>query len=172
MNKWDKKIRLHKLHGGINWRPLYSREQKKYIPGKFDLSKGDTYIEKSCEKHGYKYEKDYTKILTGTAIKEIEYNFGIYADLFNLFFSRLIKSKILFVSGYGWNDSVINLRVLDWLQRSPENKLVLLHNEQKDPIPDFANKTFTQAAWGKNKIEFINKWLSDTSIDDIKRFFQ
>lgn len=171
-NKWDKKIRLHKLHGSIDWRPLYSREQKKYIPGKFDLSKGDTYIEKSCEKHGYKYEKDYTKILTGTKIKEFEYNFGIYADLFNLFFSRLIESNILFVSGYGWNDSAINLRILDWLQRSTENKLVLLHNEQKDPIPYFANKTFTQAAWGENKIEFINKWLSDTSIDDIKRFFQ
>ena len=167
-NEWDnKKFRLHKLHGGIDWCPLYSNEQKKYIPGRFDLFREKMDIKSSYSKYGYEYQEDYAKILTGTAIKEFEYNFGIYVDLFNLFFSRLNESTRLFVSGYGWKDSAINLRVLDWLHRSPENKLILMHNNKETPIPKFANEKITEAAW-EGKVSFLNKWLSEATIDDIK----
>ncbi len=66
-------------------------------------------------------------ILVGADNKGVDYNKPVFDELHFQFYTALKKVKRLIVCGYGFGDNVINLRLRSWLNRSLENKIVLIH---------------------------------------------
>jgi hypothetical protein len=74
----------------------------------------------------------------------------------------------MIMSGYGWGDEAINIRLMTWLDKKKENKLILLHENpemlmQRELIfdRDYSN-------WVKyGKLKPILKWLQHTNAEEV-----
>lgn len=167
-----KKFHLYKLHGSINWFTVLDQEKKIYNIIKPEDYIGFSGIELYKNKTNYKLNNPEPQILTGSTVKEHIYSFGIYFYMFNKFHNSLDKKNILIASGYGWNDAGINRRILHWLQYYPNSKLILLHNTNESPIPDFINFHICSNCLMEHKFIHVNKWFKDCHLDDILAYIR
>ena len=76
-------------------------------------------------------------LLIGTVNKMLEYLRGIFLQLHLQFYHRLAQTNRLVVSGYGFGDDGINMRIHEWMQSSDDRKLVVI-----DPNPESVRKKF------------------------------
>lgn len=164
----SKGIPFLKLHGSIDWYTeiqerggrLYpyqfrkeSREQLEYLPAL-----------ESQEKNGHTWS---TFICGGS--KEILYQTGIYADMFDAFIRELSESKTLITSGFSFNDYGLVRRILTWVALQPERKIVVLGGNQG--VDEFRkNSRFGNDSEFKLRIEngdllFIDKYLNSPNLD-------
>jgi len=119
----NKRVRLFKLHGSINW---FRFEDSPSLTLGIPL--------KDFWKTG---SRDYPpkgrpEMLIGTHNKILMYSGPIYVDLHSLFYRSLQATDILVISGYSFNDKVINTRVIYWLSSNPKNKIILVHPNLKN----------------------------------------
>jgi hypothetical protein len=123
---------LLKLHGSIDWW-LYNLTRDGWS-GQFTARPIDGDAEHA---RGPNDEQlDYPAlgrplILTGTFNKILNYTAGIYADQHFHFHDALSTADALIVTGYGFRDKAINARVVAWVERPGERRLVVVH-----PDPD------------------------------------
>ena len=75
------------------------------------------------------------------------------------------------MSGYGWGDIPINFHLQNWLSRDKGNTLILLHQDPMDLADNSLELRQIYHLYTKSKqIIPLEKWLSETSLSDIKRF--
>jgi len=119
----NNQVRLFKLHGSINWFRFEDRPSLTLgIPLKDFWKSGS---------------RDYPpkgrpEMLIGTHNKILLYSGPIYVDLHSLFYRYLQATNTLVISGYSFNDKVINTRVIYWLSSNPKNKIILVHPNLKN----------------------------------------
>jgi hypothetical protein len=137
---WDGaeyKAQLFKLHGSVNW---YSYENVQNGKTEYCIrlpnQRGD-YISTSDGDSNFQIST-IPKILTG-GNKLLKYNTGIFADLQYHFQKILNENSLMIMSGYGWNDAGINMRLFTWL-RNEYNRIILLH-ENPEQIRDDSKST-------------------------------
>lgn len=161
------KFHLYKLHGSIDWRTYFDCSSGTYKTGKSDLGHIEQEI---CLQHtNYSLRCLSPLILSGALIKEYNYSFGIYYDMFHSFHSLLSKTKTLFVSGYGWNDLGINRRILHWLQYTESPRIVLLYDKEDDKY----NRLFKfhiHELKEQNKLFIIPKYFQNCSLNDLEPY--
>lgn len=140
----DHRISLIKLHGSLNWR--YDHHLSKY---------------KLYKEYGDLVNPD-PLILVGTYNKQQEYVNGFFTALFVEFYQRLQKSNTLVICGYGFSDKAINSQIIFWMNKSTDNKLILIHED-----PELLVKSATisirngVAKWvDRGQIWYIRKMLS------------
>lgn len=156
------KVTLLKLHGSIDWCAYRDAEGNR--PWRWAKSR-----ELSVEDAQGRYFRTPTcTCLIGSYNKLASYHFGHFADIHLSFFQRLREHSMMVMSGYGWNDRWMNGRLIEWLDLRRENRIVLLH-EHPERL-----KFSKSAMWHRyddlrNKGKFIpiEKWLSETRLDEI-----
>jgi hypothetical protein len=160
----DAALRLFKLHGSIDW--------FNYRPN----HRGDDLLLQVPD-----YQESFTapdggrwicligrpEILVGTLNKMLRYTGYIYAHMFSLFWTELINSDVLIISGYGFNDKGINNRIVDWTYSAYDKRIVIIN-----PDPDLvknARLAIQMLVEGRApQITMIPKPIGDVSWKEIQ----
>lgn len=164
-------VNLYKLHGSVNWHIFRTADPATGITN-------DNYAitlnpdVNHCKNGSGQYLDNINitpQLLTGSYNKILNYNFGIIKKIHTRFDIMLEKNNIIIMSGYGWNDKGINGKLFDWLFLSRNNKIILLH---ENPIK--LRDESKSGLWHRyehfvqtNQLIPINKWLMDTTLEDI-----
>lgn len=173
-SKCIQRIKLYKLHGSLNWYRLRTFDENKKLTTDF-------YAKLVGNNHWNVQDKEgnflgntlesYPIFLSGTGNKLSAYNSGIIKFIHLEFDEVLIKHDLMIMSGYGWNDKGINIRLMEWIMTSDQRKLIILHED-----PESIKKS-RSAMWHRyddlvkwGRLIPINKWMSDTKLDDIKEY--
>ncbi|MEO9826804.1 MAG: SIR2 family protein [Paracoccaceae bacterium] len=157
-------VRVLKLHGSINW---YSFLQSGSARAAIRTDKEGDCV---CDRNG----EILTPAVTGPAFltgigKAISYNRSIYSDIHLRFQMLLRQTKRIVMSGYGWGDAAINFQLESWLDRSSDNKLILLHRETDELLKNSLTMDAGFAAWVRlGRIVPIEKWMCETTLQDIR----
>lgn len=163
----EAKLRLHKLHGSINWCRVGSAREGWY-GDRIAIAINPDYAQ---DGRGNRFESyDKRLFLVGTFNKMLEYTAkDIFLQLLCMFRQRLHASSQLVVSGYGFRDKGINSVLLNWIFSSKHNSLLVVH-----PKPSSLRWTVGGAFFNKwdmlvsNKVlRFIDKCFQKTSWNDI-----
>ena len=101
-------------------------------------------------------------ILLGKESKLYSYNYGIFIDLLMLFYLKLQKSNTLIISGFGFGDYGINLRIIDWMMKNQSNNIICI-----DPGFDWIYEKST----GTYK-RLFDEWADDKRLTIIKQRFE
>jgi hypothetical protein len=122
-------IQVLKLHGSIDW--FWHADSGKYrrLPA-FDSFEID----------------DTPTLLAGTVIKLESYNFSIFPWLWAEFQNRLRLTRRIVVSGYGFKDIGVTVRLADWLDHYSDARMVIIHPEPEGLIAETKNETLDGVA--------------------------
>ncbi len=164
-------VRLYKLHGSINWYRF--RSQKGFDQYFKDLT-GDPDHALDEDERPLSLLETIPAVLTGTTVKERTYGFGLTGEIFSEFRQRLAAHKVLISCGYGWLDKGINIRVIQWLHDSRDNRLVIMHGGTEEERNELRSRPVWFWRWDDleraGKVRFLNKWLSECTVDDLKPY--
>ena len=167
-DEWDSesRIKIYKLHGSRNWYLVRHPEH------------GQTYAiilgnEKWHAKDGNGITIDMLSekkhMLTGQKKSERYYS-GIHGEAHFRFSSHLRACNTLIVSGYGWNDLQMNIKIFDWLYGKSENKLVLIHKDPDDMARSSRFLSYGAVPRGEKngKIIVIKKWFEEVEGEELE----
>jgi len=147
-------VSLIKLHGSINWF-LFDKKVGPFMEQ--SRKRIDRYAIAN------NYSKDVPNFLTGTD-KELIYNSGIFADMYEAFINALRQSQRILMSGFGWNDRGISLVLKNWLERDERNRLLLLHKDS-DELRRFQINGMND--YGRGQILRSDKWFCETGLGEV-----
>jgi hypothetical protein len=153
------KVRLYKLHGSIDWL-RYSPQGGNWHDEFIGNPRGDASFAFRDEggQPLLPIESYEPRILVGTINKMLSYSDGIYADLHWELDRVLRETRTLAVSGYGFRDTGINWRLIDWVFSSANWRMTII-----DPSPD----RFRNAAASIDTM--WDKWLREGNVVLIPR---
>ena len=159
----DLKVKIIKLHGSIDWYSFlfdgYDRVAK---------ISGTDYNEKINSRGNIlQYIYKFPHVLSG--LNKINYySSGIYTDIHYHFQRVLYQNRLMIMSGYGWGDDPINNRLMTWLDKKKENKLILLHKDPGELMKRSMVFDRDYPNWEKlGKLKLIDKWLSEATLEEI-----
>ena len=170
---FDKKnnINLYKLHGSSNWyRYRYNNtDWRGEFIGKPIID--DINYTKDENGNYLRYLVNTSMILIGTFNKLIDYNSGIFSELFCLFSNKLDQLNILLISGYGFGDVGINTKIIEWYYNDSQNKIILIHKNH-DKLKEKARGAISNKwdNWIQEKrLIIINKWFEEVTFEEISK---
>lgn len=142
--RYNKPIRLYKLHGSFNYVPFHRNTNKSkpfntYVKIPYGINCGD--LLRTCGRK-MKYELSpfelHTDFLTGTTSKMLRYSEPFYKNLFKRFRHNLHNAERLVIIGYGCHDKGINDMIFNNFDKSKPS-FVVSPNPTSN-INDFAKK--------------------------------
>lgn len=167
---WEKAasgVHLYKLHGSVDW--YLFRFKSRGVDQYAKLRKDPNHSQDASGEFLDPLEI-VPSFLTGTTVKEQEYGYSLYGELFEQFHNRLKNCDTLFCSGYGWGDKGINIRINQWLRDKPQNKAIILHGKAEDNL---SQKRFWYFKWANykqaGKVIHLPKWFSECTIDELRK---
>jgi hypothetical protein len=110
--------------------------------------------------------------LSGTIVKEMRYGVGLWAELFLAFRTHLAKHTHLICCGYGFGDTGINQRLVQWAhdRLDGSNRLVILTPDS--PEPYFSDKPYWLIQlWEQGRVVMVPKYLEHCDLDDLIPYF-
>ena len=118
------KIRVLKLHGSVDW--FWHADSCNYrrLPI-FDSFEIDTA----------------PSLLAGTVSKLESYNFSVFPWLWAEFQNVLRHTRRIVISGYGFKDIGVNVRLADWLDHYPNAQMVIIHPKPTALITETKKET-------------------------------
>lgn len=158
------RVRLLKLHGSINWHTFqHSGRTRTAIFAGTDLSAAQDASGKKVVAQSPR-----PTFLSGIN-KSVSYHRGTYADVHFRFSELLRRCNLMVMSGYGWGDTAINFQFDAWFDRDRTNRLVLLHTEPSQLMDRSMIVAEGYGAWIRSgQLRTIERWLSDTSVGELK----
>jgi hypothetical protein len=75
------------------------------------------------------------------------------------------------MSGYGWGDTAINFRIMNWLGYDRQNAVFLLHQNPDELVyrsMQLAEKYDYLVE--NNRLVLAKRWLSETTLGDVQDF--
>lgn len=161
----ENQVALVKLHGSINWHLLQRPDGRRQyaIPQINDVE------------HCHDGQDNLLTKLGGRAIflsggrKELTYNYGLFADMYDALTGAMRNTKTILMSGFGWSDVGVSYRLRTWLDRDPNRKIILLHENPEDirldsnGLPSSEFDRFQE----RNQLILIKKWFCDTQMNDL-----
>ena len=158
-NSFTENVCLFKLHGSINW---------------YYESAENLYEDKYCIYNNEIRNNESPQLLIGSLNKLQEYTRGIYFELQSLFYRRLNKINNLVISGYSFGDQGINSRIINWLLKSKDNKVVIIHPDAENLKHN--SRSAIHNKWGffvkSGALRIIPKYIEKVSWLDIKEQLQ
>ena len=148
------RVRLLKLHGSIDW--FFFRSNRKIgIP----------------KDHDPFLTSPRPELLVGTFNKMLEYTTGIFADLHCHLHSSLRQTNFLVCCGYGFGDKGINTKLSEWINGTPERRLVVIH---PNPCELFgcsrgAIANHWQSWQDQRRLLCVEKWVEHVTWNEVKR---
>jgi hypothetical protein len=170
----ESKIKLCKLHGSIDWFNFRISSQRTYdnivkIPRK-------VYAERvySIDESFQFPINSRPEILIGTFNKMIGYLSGMFEIMYDELKSSILNSEIIIISGYGFGDKGINIRLTHWLWRSKAKKMIIIHPNKAELIKNSRGSfkiNILNDHYIHDKVVFIENKFEDVDIDEIKKYF-
>lgn len=157
-----KAIRIYKLHGSINWHLLRLSSGR----DQYAILSENASVDRPRDSNGILYFNPLgrPKFLSGIN-KGILYTTGIYADMHYYFHKILKTNHTIIMSGYGWRDKGINLKLKDWLNDNEKNKIFMFYENVEDIEPYMKFYSINH-----NQLVFMGKWLKDAIVNDVSAF--
>jgi hypothetical protein len=122
-------LRMLKLHGSVDW--FWHADSGNYRRLRvFDAFEIDTA----------------PTLLAGTISKLESYNFSIFPWLWAEFQNTLRLTRRIAVSGYGFKDIGVTIRLADWLDHYPDAQMVIIHPEPETLIDETRIETLDGVA--------------------------
>jgi hypothetical protein len=167
---FDGSIRHFKLHGSIDWFRL---------PSPADARSGGIIFKSLTRDHNHLHNaagglldvpaEERPMLLVGTFDKALSYQASIFADQHHWFHRQLRSADALVAIGYGFRDKGLNTRLIDWLLRSQDRRMVVVHGSE----PALLGKARAAIAgkwdaWKNDgRLRVVEKWIEDVSWEDI-----
>lgn len=164
------KIKLCKLHGSIDWFNFKISTPSTYnnivkIPRNVYPERVDS-IDNS-----FQYPNNSRpEILIGTFNKMIGYLSGMFEIMYDELKSSILNSEIIIISGYGFGDKGINIRLTHWLWSSKAKKMIIIHPNRAELIKNSRGSfkiNILNNDFKNDKVEFIEKKFENIEIDEI-----
>ncbi len=142
--RYNKSIRLYKLHGSLDYVPFHRNTNKPkpfntYIKIPYGINSGD--LLRSCGRK-MKYELSpfelHADFLTGTTSKMLRYGEPFYKNLFKRFRYNLRNAEKLIIIGYGCHDKGINDMIFENFDKS--KPAFVVSPNPTSSINDFAQR--------------------------------
>lgn len=157
-------IWLLKPHGSIDWfqitvqgRQRYARIERRGV-GTPTGGEGETARNRSR----------LPSFLSGKS-KVLAYNKGIFVDTFYRFQQALHENCLMVMSGYGWGDTAINMRLAQWLDRDRSHRLILLHRNPEALRRRSLEMDESYGAWLKaGQLIPVTSWLCDATLRSLQ----
>ena len=169
-DRWneDAPVKIYKLHGSRNW---YLIQHKKSGQVTAILDGSDNWHAYDADGVMIDYLHEDKQMLTGLR-KEERYFSGIVGEAQFRFSAKLRKIDTLIISGYGWSDKAINLKIFDWLGKKSDNKVVIIHAEPENMIRNarYLNSRQVKMWQKEGQILFIEKWFEDVAVEDVEPY--
>lgn len=163
-------VRLLKLHGSISWwgYRIPSEHWRGWVTAR--VTNGDAFHARGPDRQLLEVPHDLRPVfLAGTFDKIFGYEMWIYPDQHYRFSESLRVSNRLVVIGYGFRDQAINSRLIAWLSRSDDNRIIIAHGEP-DEIPRLA-RTAIQNHWqrwlNEDRVRIAPSWVAGTEWAEI-----
>lgn len=167
--KYNKRIRLFKIHGSLDYVIFYERNQSSfatpsnYLKIRQGVNISELYKEKKNDKGEFYYDHCFVNyhadFLTGTTSKIVRYQEPLlYKKLFELFRKNLKAAAKLIIIGYGGRDSEINNMLLKYFDYKNRPSYII------DP---FAQDELKKLAY-KMGSHILEKSLEDIQCEDIE----
>jgi hypothetical protein len=164
------KVRLFKLHGSVNWF-RFRKKEGDVFNDRYGIQVGGDSVFVRDEHGNLLNNLDVTPhFLTGINNKILAYGSGPVAEMHWWFHKQLKECTTIAMSGYGWNDKGINTRLMEWLHKPGNRRLVVMHESPE---------TLTQSKSGMwhryqpladaGRIVPIRKWMQDTTLVELIR---
>ena len=165
--------RLLKLHGSINWFEFVKKEGEERVGREGTATNGDPWHVKTADGAMLQNGSVTPLFLTGVGNKTSSYNSGIYAEMIFRFHEALKTADTMVMSGYGWGDKGVNVRILDWLHVRPSNRLFLLHRDPEGLIASGNSLSHRyERLVEKKQLIMIRKWLQDVSCTELLAYLE
>jgi hypothetical protein len=162
------KVRLFKLHGSIDWFRFRPHGGDVFSDRYGIQVSGNTF---QCQNASGELlgNLDITPhFLTGAFNKIVAYGYGPFAEMHWWFHKLLHDHNRIAMSGYGWNDKGINIRLIEWLHSSGQRRLCVMHENPK------ALKQSDSPLWhrfdelvNQGRIVPIPKWMQNTNLGEL-----
>lgn len=129
-DEWhDTRVRLFKLHGSIDWFAFQTKER----------SRGWRVARHTGRDVDHPSRRDLDGpasprpiLLTGTFTKILGYESWNFPDQHWRLHEALREATRVVAIGYSFNDKAINSRLIAWLDRRPNNRLIVCHGNPDD----------------------------------------
>ena len=160
------KVRILKPHGSVNW----YRVRGVSYPAVFCGTRLDDCRLASGER---KYIDIQTPAFLSGPGKILTYNRGIFSEIFYRMHQTFRQHNSLVMSGYGWGDTALNFRIVNWLGYTDQNAMMLLHRNSEELIDRSMQLAEVYRAYvEKGRIKLMDRWLSETDIFDVTSFIE
>jgi hypothetical protein len=159
------KVKIYKLHGSINWYSILrnGRATPAILLGT------DTENIRDGQGNPLKTLFRRPSFLTGIN-KAVAYKKGIYADMQFHFEQLLRETEWIVMSGYGWGDAAITLRLDSWFEQSRRNTIIFLNPNPEEIEESSLIVASGYSAWTNSKQLITgNDFLCYTSIDELAK---
>lgn len=146
-DSFNLRVNILKLHGSIDW---------------FYDSGSNWYDANYYKNLVVSRESGRPIILVGSFNKLNQYNRSIYFELLCLFAKKLESCNYLVVGGYSFGDQGINTRIIEWMFKDKQRKLIIIHNKEEELML-------------KSRSAIRNKWLElkkEDTILNVKKFIE
>jgi SIR2-like domain len=154
-------VYLYKLHGSINW-----IEDKSNKNSFFDISE-------VLSKNEIVYKEDNNVLIYPTPTKQDKSLGSPYTELFREFQKKLLEPhSVLFIIGYGFNDSHVN-NIIHQALATNSSINVVIFKELKDTVKlSKIDDSRVFKVWGthkKNKISYFD-FITENFIPDVNQY--
>lgn len=161
---------LFKLHGSIDWWGYCLPDDgwRGHITAR--VMNGDPYHARGPNATLLEIPHDMRPVfLAGTFDKIFGYEGWIFPDQHHRFQAALRAANRLVVIGYGFRDQAINRRLIGWLSRSHDNRIVVVHGkpEQLPASARMAIKNHWERWVTEGRIRVVPLWVAGTTWADI-----
>lgn len=162
------KVRLFKLHGSLNWW-LYE------FPGwarQYAAPDGDPFHSKDQGGRLVHPVEWKAAFLSGTIVKELHYGVGLWAELFAAFRLHLANHTHLICCGYGFGDTGVNQRLVQWMhdRLDGSNRLVILTPDS--PENYLSDKPYWLVRlYEEGRVVFVPRYLEKCKLGDLSPYF-
>jgi hypothetical protein len=155
----SKKVRVIKPHGSCNWYQFSRSGSWKWgIPrngfSEFILDAEGRPISESPFDAG---------ILSGSLTKERSYLFWHTGYMFRHAYRILQEYDRVICSGYGWKDFGINEMFIEWIQESPQKRILILEDQDGSNFEQVEKIIGHWTAGYLGRTTIYPKWLSATN---------
>src|SRR5882724_8580877 len=105
--------------------------------------------------------------LTGSYNKIAQYGAGIFLSQMQEFDRALATHSVIVMSGYGWGDKGINMRLKNWLWEKRGRRILLLYEDLESLRSSKALFFQFEDLLGKEMLIPTGKWFCDSQVTDL-----
>lgn len=170
-DSFNEPVRHFKLHGSIHWfrRARPTQAWRGWVVARSTTDDPDHERDASGERLDAPVDGR-PAILVGTFDKPLAYGTSVYAEQHFHFYESLRSVDRLVVVGYGFGDRGINNRVIEWLGKSRDHRLVVVHGDEAALCA--GARPAIKSKWlrwrGEGRLRVLPHWVADATWDEIQ----